>query len=505
MPLQLLNPATQETLNYFLTNTFLHNNNPIPNSINSTDGVIYLEYSGSYYVLEDFMGGNPINARRFGTSTDKGYSSAAINKAIKLTKEYNYKSLYVPSGDYKISETITIDVTDDTTIIIDGQLSTIPSFTNTEGIVIGRSQAQTGALNSLSGLNIKGLNCSAEKRDYSNPVGIKIINIIFSTIEIKRVTGFGIGTLFYSDNDAGGISYNSFYLNYLHNNTTNLKFEKANTSGYINENTFYGGSFNHTRDFPDGITYNIEMKHNPLNDHPYNNNRFLYPSFEDNNVSAIAAIMTGDSNTIVSPRMENSQNHQYKIILDEHSIRCQVLSKGFVLNESSIDNQGKENSYETNTGNFLRTNSANPVLTLQNGASSSLKLYSGLDASTPTPNEVFFVTGEGKGYYSHSIYAEQGIRWVTSDGSRNDRGLFSGIGDPTVSANPGSLYVNNNGGNTMLWVKASGGGSAGWKPVGTQAAPLTVPVPPSPVNAQDVWARLEDLENKLKAAGLLSS
>lgn len=505
MPIQLLNPATQETLNYFPTNNFLHNNTQILNTINITDGVIYLEHSGNYYVMEDFMGGNPINARRFGTGTDRGYSSLAINKAIKLTKEYNCKSLYVPSGDYKISETIIIDVSDDTTIIIDGQLMTVPDFTGTEGIVIQRLPFES-IKNSMSGLNIKGLNCSAEKKDYSDPIGIKIADVIFSTIEIKRVTGFGIGTLLYSDNGNGGISYNSFYLNYFHNNTTNLKFEKADKSGYINENIFYGGSFNHTEDFPDGITYNIYMQHNSKNSNPYNNNRFFYPSFEDNHASkAFAAYISGDSNTIVGPRMENPKNSQYKIILSEYSIKCQILDKGFVLNENSIQDDGIENSYETNTGSFLRTNSANPVLTLQNGASSSLKLYSGLDASTPTPNEVFFVTGEGKGYYSHSIYIEQGIRWVTSDGSRNDRGLFSGSGDPTVNANPGSLYVNNNGGNAMLWVKTSGGGSAGWKPVGTQAAPLTVPVPPSPVNAQDVWARLEDLENKLKAAGLLSS
>ncbi|WP_143754077.1 hypothetical protein [Chryseobacterium sp. 52] len=501
MPIQILNPATDETLNYFPVTNFLHDNQPITSSGIINDGVLYIEQSGLFYVLEDFMGGNPINARRFGASNslgDRGYTSTAINKAINLAKNYNYKSLYIPSGNYDISETINIDVTDDTIIKIDGQLILNSEFAGI-GIIVGQSNKY------LSGLNIQGLNCSVEK-DYSDPIGIKIMNIIFSTIEIKRITGFNIGALLYSDSENGGISYNSFYLNYLHNNTTNLKFEKADTAGYINENIFYGGSFNHTSEFPKKQTYHIHMLHNPENSNPYNNNRFFYPSFEDNDKDyAVAAIITGDSNTIVNPRMENPKNSQYQIVLDEHSIRCQILSKGFVLNENSIDDKGKENSYETNTGSFLRTNSTNPVLTLQNGASSSLKLYSGLDASTPNPNEVFFVTGEGKGYYSHSIYVEQGIRWVSSDGSRNDRGLFSGTGDPTVTANPGSLYVNNNGGDIMLWVKTSGGSSAGWKPIGTQAAPLTAPVPPSPVNAQDVWARLEDLENKLKASGLLSS
>lgn len=509
MSIQILNPATDELLNYSPITNFLHNNQIITSADIVNDQVLYLEQSGIFYVMEDFMGGNHINVRRFGINnslSDRGYTSAAIQKALNLAKKYNYKSLYIPSGEYTISQTITIDVTDNTTIKIDGQLQTTPEFEGT-GIIIGTPYNITDPHNSLSGLSIQGLNCSSRKPDNSNPtgVGIKIMNVIFSNIEIKRATGYGVGTLLYSDNPNGGISYNSFQLNYLHNNVINLKFEKANSDGYINENIFYGGSFNHTNDFLDTETFNIYMEYNPNNFNPYNNNRFFYPSFEDVHANkAFAAYITGDSNTIVNPRMENPNNNQYKIILSEYSIKCQVLSKGFVLNENSIENLGSENSYETNTGNILRTNSANPVLTLQNQASSTFKLYSGLDSSNPS-NEVFFVTGEGNGYYRSSVYAEQGFRWSTSDGSRNDRGFFSGSGDPSINANPGSLYVNNNGSAKMLWVKTSGGGTTGWKLIGTQAEPLTAPIPPSPVNAQDVWTRLEDLENKLKASGLLSN
>lgn len=505
MFVQLLITATNETLNYFQTNTYLHDGTHIDAAtINGVDGILYKEYGGNTYVLEDFMAGNPINIKRFGKN------SAAIQKAINLSKKYQCTSLFIPDGKYTIDTTVTFNVLDNTHIKIEGELITSSNFTGTAIIIgVNYSAPNHGEIepNSLSGLNIQGLNCSKSNPHFNdtNLIGIKIMNVIFSTIEIKRVTGFDVGALFFSDNGNGGISYNSFHLNFFHDNVINLKFELANSAGYINENIFYGGSFNHTSDFPVSHTLNVFMEHNSSNGNPYNNNRFFYPSFEDNSVSAIAAKITGDSNSIVGPRMENPKNTEYKIILDEYSAKCQVISKGFVLNQNSIIDLGKENSYETNTGNVLRSNSMNPVLTLQNQASSALKLYSGLDASTPTPHEVFYVTGEGKGFYGHSVYAEQGVRWSSSDGSKNDRGLFSGNGDPAVTANPGSLYVNNNGSDKMLWVKTNGSGSTGWKPIGTQAGALTVPPPASPVNAQDVWARLEDLENKLKAAGLLSS
>ncbi|MGG7552462.1 hypothetical protein ACQ7CX_17780 [Chryseobacterium arthrosphaerae] len=508
MSIQLVNPATNETLNYYPTTTFLHNGSSIPSTINTDDGVIYLEHSGNTYVLEDYMGGHPINVRRFGLNNgtdDRGYTSAAIIKGIKLAKKYNYRSLYIPNGDYDIAETVNIDVAPNTTIKIEGNLNVKDSFTG-NAIVIGtHGPAITQPTkDSLVGLNIQGLNCSKKNYNDSDSTGIVIMNVIASTIEIKRVTGFKIGTLLYSDNGrGGGISYNTFFLNYFHDNEINLKFEKNDVQGYINENTFYGGTFNHSTIFPKVKTFHILMDDKQINLHPYNNNRFLYPSFEDNDpVNATAAKITGESNTIVGPRMENPNNPLYTIKFDEHSKRCQVISKGFGLYKGSIEDLGDENSYETNSGNLLTTNSANPVLTLRNQASSAFTLYSGLDVSN---NEVFFVTGEGKGFYGSSLYAEKGFRWATSDGSKEDRGLFYGNGSPTVAANPGSIYINNDGGNKMLWVKTDSGSSAGWKSIGTQADALTAPEPSSSATAQDVWLRLKDLEDKLKAAGLLSS
>ncbi|SIQ95148.1 hypothetical protein [Chryseobacterium sp. RU33C] len=505
MSIQIVNPATNETLNYFPTATFLHNNSPISSTINNEDGVIYLEHSGNTYVLEDYMGGHPINVRRFGLNADRGYTSTAINKGIKLAKKYNYKSLYIPNGDYDITETVNIDVAPDTTIKIEGNLNVKESFTG-NAIVIG---THGPAINqpvedSLAGLNIQGLNCSKKIYNDSDSTGIVIMNVIASTIEIKRVTGFKIGTLIYSDNGrGGGTSYNTFFINYFHDNKINLKFEKNDVQGYINENTFYGGTFNHSTSFPKVKTFHILMEDKQINLHPYNNNRFLYPSFEDNDPdNATAAQITGESNTIVGPRMENPQDPFYAIIFDKYSKRCQVISKGFGLYKSSVENNGEENSYETNSGNLLTTNSVNPVLTLQNQASSSYELYSGLDASG---NKVFFVNGEGKGFYGNSVYAEQGFRWATSDGSKNDRGLFNGNGAPSIAANPGSIYINNDGGNKMLWIKTASGSSSGWKLIGTQADALTAAEPSPSATAQDVWVRLKNLEDNLKAAGLLSS
>lgn len=508
MSIQLVNPATNETLNYYPTTTFLHNGSSIPSTINTDDGVIYLEHSGNTYVLEDFMGGNPINVRRFGLNTDRGYTSAAINKGIELAWKYHYKSIYIPTGDYNISETIKIDVRNYTTIRIDGNLNVNNSLIDT-AIFVGptlhdKESPVPPVEDSLVGLNIQGLFLKKTYNPSDTTVGIKINNVVASSIDIKKVYGFDVGVLLYSDKDnGGGISYNVFQLNHLHDNKISIKFEKADAQGYINENTFYGGTFNHSSYFPKIKTYHLLMEHNKNNHHPYNNNRFLYPSFEDNDpVNATAAMITGESNTIVGPRMENSGNPIYPIIFDKYSKRCQVISKGFGLYKTSVEDFGDENSYETNSGNLLTTNSANPVLTLRNQASSAFTLYRGLDVSN---NEVFSVTGEGKGFYGSSLYTEKGFRWATSDGSKEDRGLFYGNGSPTVAANPGSIYINNDGGNKMLWVKTASGSSSGWKPIGTQADALTVPEPSPSATAQDVWLRLKDLEDKLKAAGLLSS
>ena len=464
--IQILDPNTNEWFSFEPVTTWYDGT---PMTPAKADGGIYIEYpasSGNYY-KRVYTG--PVNIKWFDvTGNNDPLDDAKIQKFIDTCNILKVKSLYIPEGKYLISSTKTFDfgfnLSSDIGVrelICEGEF--ISNVSSGTAIVIGSSS-----------LNISNLKCTGLAiTSTGNPptpgvTGIEIKDVVSSFIEIKKVYGFETGIKLKSDFGNGGISYNQFYLNYLHDNTINLNFT-ASGAGYINENIFYGGSFNHTSGFPNIPTYNVKMDSGSIN--LFNNNRFICPSFEDNNATqAIAASITGVGNTIINPRMENPNNDNYKIIFDSNSYRCNLIGKGFGVKLASIQDDGNENSYETNTGTFLRTDTPYPenykdyaVLTLQNATSSNNKTYRSLDA---TGNEVFNVNGLGMGYYSHSVYTNSGFRWATSDGNFNDRGLFFGNGDPTINPLAGSIYFNNTVGlnERTLWIKTDHT-STGWKAV----------------------------------------
>jgi hypothetical protein len=57
-----------------------------------------------------------------------------------------------------------------------------------------------------------------------------------------------------------------------------MHFSASAPNGYINENIFYGGSFNHSSVYPTGVnTIHLNIPDGV----PANNNKFYGPSFED--------------------------------------------------------------------------------------------------------------------------------------------------------------------------------------------------------------------------------
>jgi len=110
-----------------------------------------------------------------------------------------------------------------------------------------------------------------------------------------------------------------------------------------------------------------------------------------------------------------------------------------------------------------KLNGANRAVLRLRGTSTNAARAVSVEATDGT--EKAFIRGDGRYYGASSAYFETGVRFSTSSGTLNDRGIFVGSGSPesVVTANPGSLYLNTAGGaSTTLYVKESGGGNTGW-------------------------------------------
>lgn len=397
----------------------------------------------------------------FGASSDAtpDVNNKAFKNAIEYCKTLIAPKLVVPRGKYHISESVLFDLPDNSSVEFVGEL--FASLSNRSAVTLG------SASRNVFGMRVTGLSVTRTSVDASEgSIGVQIRNLVFSNVDIRKVQGFQNGIYVYGTKPNGGVSYNQFHLGMLHDNKINLQLAAAE-NGYTNENTFFGGSFNHSSNYPNIVTYNLVVDHNPIA--ILNNNRFLFPSFEDNSTLAIAASIEGHNNLIFHPRVENPKNQSnYKIIFGKNSQECELKGHGFALSMTNISDLGFGNSYEVRETRTVKrqTVAAGPgtpgVHQTQSTASGNAKLYRGLD---PSGIEAFYLTANGSAVFNKVVYSEAGLRFSSSDGSRNDRGIYIGVGSPNgvIAAGPGSLYLNSSGGtNATFYVKESGTGNSGW-------------------------------------------
>lgn len=136
--------------------------------------------------------------------------------------------------------------------------------------------------------------------------GVRVVNLINSFVKIPRIRGFDVG-LFLTGNNTNGTAQNEFYIGHLDNNKVNLKIEQLDTTGWVNENNFYGGEYSH--DSAEGTdvsgTRHIQILLYSGNTNEPNNNVFHKPSLEGN-VSEYHFECQGVDNLILSGRWEAS-------------------------------------------------------------------------------------------------------------------------------------------------------------------------------------------------------
>lgn len=381
--------------------------------------------------------------------------TAAIAAAITYAKTLSKPELVIDAGVYLTSSTLTFDLPNYSTIRFIGEILTA---TGNPAIRIGSTSTN------YFGYCVHGVKVRRSSNDTTNgSTGVQLRNIVACHIDIRECTGFQDGVLCLADQGNGGVSYNEIHLGFIHDNRYNLHLQ-ATGVGYVNENMFFGGTFNHSSGYPAVSTVNIWIDYATYR---HNNNRFFCPSLEDNSTLAVAAIINGDNNILIHPRLERSvSSSTYEIQFTANSGENQIFGTAFSILTTNIADSGVGNSWETREGRLYQsqtTDTAGRAVVVARGlASNDARVFSGLSTSG---TENFFVRGDGRVSSASSGYFETGVRWSTSSGTRNDRGLFSGSGSPegVVTANPGSMYLNTAGGaGTTLYVKESGGSNTGW-------------------------------------------
>jgi hypothetical protein len=418
-----------------------------------------------------------------GTTDDTAALQAAANYAAGLTAPI----LIVDAGDYYITGAVYFQLPNYSTIEFIGRIKA--NVTNDSAVVIG--SIDTSSAGNRFGYTVKGLKVRRTANDSAgSSIGIRLQSLVASYIDIRECSGFRDGVYCYGVSPNGGFSYNELHLGLIHDNRTNLRLT-ATGSGYCNENNFYGGSYNHSSGYPAVTTANLVIDHFVTNE--LNSNRFFGPSFEDNSTLAVAARINGFNNVIYNPRMERSVSQStYEIIFEADSTECSVFGYGFVVAATNISDLGGGNSYQTRDGWFYQsqagTGATEGVFRARSTNSGSAKIFRADDTSGAVQN---WIDGNGLIVAGSRVYGENGLRYSTSSGTYNDRGLFVASANPegATTAEPGSLFAKTAGGaGQTLWVKESGGGNTGWKAALTQ---------PEEVAAADIAA----VANAINTAG----
>lgn len=402
----------------------------------------------------------PVNICDFGASPSASAATndAAIVAAVAYANTLTSPKLVIPEGVFTISNTADFDLPSYSKIECLGSFSTA---TGAPAVRLGSTAANR------FGYYVTGLRVNRVTTDTSNgSVGVQIRNLAFSYVDIRQTTNFQDGVLLYADQANGGVSYNEIHLGQIHDNRTNLHLEAdGGAGGYVSQNTFFGGSFNHASGYPAVTTTNLFIDYDGV--YRNNNNTFYSPSLEDNSALATAAVINGDNNIIVHPRLERSVNQStYEIQFTANSRECQIIGNGFFLVPTNISDLGDGNSYTTRLGSVYKAQTSatatEAVFAAQSTSTSAAKVYVARDN---TGTDKAWLRGDGRMYSALHGYFETGIRYSTATGTLEDRGLFIGAGSPegVLTAEVGSLYVNTLGGaGKTLYVKQTGSGNTGW-------------------------------------------
>ncbi len=158
-----------------------------------------------------------------------------------------------------------------------------------------------GTSGTVRNLTVKDLDVDSgsDYETFTTVTAVEVSNLNSSDIHFRRVEGCKTGILL-TNASAEGVSYNRFHLDRIVDNEVNIKINPAN-SGWVNENSFFGGRFTHFSGKADySGTWHIRIEYNAT--HNPNSNYFYKPSFEGSGDQIFYC--GGRSNGIIDCRME---------------------------------------------------------------------------------------------------------------------------------------------------------------------------------------------------------
>ncbi|WLR51306.1 glycoside hydrolase family 55 protein [Bacillus tianshenii] len=258
------------------------------------------------------------NVKDYGAAGDgEGDDLAAIRKAVNDAKDIENSVVVFPYGKgYNVSDYVHIpahiSVEQHAPIIYTGN-------ENKPVLVIGERDKTSRA--TYEGLSvIREKSSGWEKEDpYLQSIGIQMINVYNSEIEINEVRNFTIGAQLLGSGK--GFAYNNVNLGFLGNNYIQLDLTNQD-GGWTNENVFTGGRFaNWSSTHRDQSRYGVRIT-SKNRQYRNNNNVFLKPSFE--------LKQHGDHETIPILIEHGSKNHFQYI---RHESNGKMVAR--VLNKSS--------------------------------------------------------------------------------------------------------------------------------------------------------------------------
>lgn len=438
--------------------------------------------------------------RRYGAVGDGvANDTQPILDAIVVAKQDVGVQIVIPQGTFFTNNTLVFDVSDDTTIIWYGVVTTDVSAKT--AVQLGDTASQTLRLTVIGGIRLDRTTDDIG----GTSVGVEIVRCQFWTVRIDRSTGFGDGVLV--SGVGGGNTHGHLYLEHIHDNTKNLRFT-ADASGFCNEHQIYGGSFSYSAAYADFTnTVNLTVDHNATSN--LNNIVFLKPALEAIDVLTKAATINGTNITIFHPRMERiASQSTYEIEFTANAVECAIVAKGFTLLRTNITDNGANTTFVTREGSFeshqvIAQVGNTPLATdpschrVQSTSSGAALGYSTLDTAGVLK---YSVGVDGKIYSASQAFFNTGIRWQTGDGTNNDRGLFRGSGSPegVTSASPGSVYSNASGGpGSVFYEKGSGTGNTGWVALGQPVK--------STANLEDITNAINTSADKIEGQQVFNS
>lgn len=244
-------------------------------------------------------------------------------KALINDINNNYKeepmTIVIAKDIIKIEEDLIIRGWKNKTIIVAGSLW----FNNCNAIVLKQIQFCKIYFNRISS-NKSGL-ISVKSVDNLNKNGLVISDSSYNAVEINEIVGFKVGIKMYSEYGNLGTLYNKVRFNSIWRCkqaiellSNSAKDNPSHISGWVNENSFWGGMIDCSR----GIKIGQYIKERATNepDDQYHDNKFYNIGFEQirDNIDPVAIDMIqGRSNVFLYPRFEGSTSLNGYILIRE--------------------------------------------------------------------------------------------------------------------------------------------------------------------------------------------